>query len=106
MDCGSTQTFDCAIPGEPIKWTTSGLSGISRGPFRARVAAINISRITSTDTGGDSQTKMSRITISGFNRSDNGGTIQCVNANNSNVRGMARISVGEWLCNIILCVSS
>ena len=98
MDCGSTRSFHCAIPGEPIEWTTSGLSGISPGPFRARPAAIDNPRITSTDTGGDTQTDVSSITISGFSRSDNGGTIQCVNAQNNTVRGMASISVGEWLC--------
>ena len=103
MDCGSTQSFHCAIPDKPIEWTTSGLSGISRGPFRARNEAIRNPRITSPDSGGDFQFSVSRITISGFSRSDNGGTIQCINANNSNVRGMASISVGEWLCEI--CVS-
>ena len=97
MDCGSTRTFTCVVPGEPIEWTTSGLSGISRGPFLVRNEAMTNPRITSTDTGDDSQTSVSDITISGFNRSDNGGTIQCINANNNNVRGMASISVGEWL---------
>ena len=101
MDCGSRQTFDCVAPGEPIEWTTSGLSGISRGPFRARKEAITNPRITSHDDGGDSQTEMSRITISGFSRSDNGGTIQCINSRNNNVRGMASISVGEWLSKIV-----
>ena len=103
MDCGSRQTFDCDAPGEPIEWTTSGLSGISRGPFRARPAAIDNPRITSSDTGGDTQVGVSDITISGFSRSDNGGTIKCINAEDGNVRGMASISVGEWLCEI--CVS-
>ena len=103
MDCGGTQTFTCVVPRKPIEWTTSGLSGISRGPFRARIAAINNPRITSPDTGGDSQISPSRITISGFSRLDNGGTIQCINADNKNVGGMASISVGEWLCEI--CVS-
>ena len=97
MDCGSRQSFDCDAPGEPIEWTTSGLSGISRGPFRARVEARTNSRITSPDTGDTSQVGESRITISGFSRSDNGGTIQCINAENNNVRGMASISVGERL---------
>ena len=60
-------------------------------------------RITSTDNGHNSQTSESDITISGFSRSDNGGTIQCMNAENNNVRGMASISVGEWLSKI--CVS-
>ena len=103
MDCGGTQSFTCAIPGELIEWTTSGLRGISRGPFLARTEAIYHSRMWSPDHGGDAQVGESRITISGFSISDNGGTIQCINANNSNVRGMASISVGEWLCEI--CVS-
>ena len=105
MDCGGTQTFTCNAPGEPIEWTTSGLSGISGGPFQARIEAITKSRITSTDTGGDSQVGVSVITISGFNRSDNGGIIQCVNTNNNNtVEGMASITVlgGEWLCKFRL----
>ena len=103
MDCGSTQTFDCNAPGKPIEWTTSGLRGISPGPFRARVEAGTNPRITSTDTGDGVQFSVSVITISGFSRSDNGGIIQCINANNSNVLGIASISVGEWLCEI--CVS-
>ena len=103
VDCGGTQTFTCRAPGEPIEWTTSGLSGISPGPFRARVEAMTNSRITSPDTGGNSQVGVSSITISGFSKSDNGGTIKCINANNNNVRGMASISVGEWLRQI--CVS-
>ena len=102
VDCGSTQTFTCTAPGEVLEWTTSGLSGISRGPFRARIKAITNPRIQSTDTGGDTQIDVSVITISGFSRSDNGGSIQCINANNSNVRGMASISVGEWLCKFCL----
>ena len=102
MACGSTQTFDCTAPDEPIEWTTRGLRGISRGPFLARNAAYENPRITSPDDGG-TQYDVSRITISGFSKSDNGGTIQCINANNGNVRGMASISVGEWLCEF--CVS-
>ena len=97
MNCGRTLIFTCNAPGEQLKWTTSGLSGISRGPFRARNEAIGNPRIWSNDTGSNSQVSVSVITISGFSRSDNGGTIQCVNAENSNVRGMASISVGEWL---------
>ena len=98
MDCGSAQSFHCAIPRKPIEWTTSGLSGISQGPFLARNGAGTNPRITSPDTGELVQVGVSRITISEFSRSDNGGTIQCINAENSNVRGMASISVGEWLC--------
>ena len=93
MNCGSTQTFVCSIPGA-IEWTTSGLNGISQGPFRARNEATHNSRIASNDSGADSQTKISIITISKFSKSDNGGTIQCINAND-NIRGTASISVGE-----------
>ena len=102
MDCGGWRTFNCAIPDKPIEWTTSGLRGISRGPFRARNAAWNYSRLSSLDDGDDTQVGMSRITISRFSRSDNGGTIQCINAENNTVRGMASISVlvGEWLGEI------
>ena len=95
MDCGSAQTFTYREPGVSIEWTTSGLSMIGRGPFRARNEAMTNPRITSTDTGGGSQVGVSDITISGFSGSDNGGTIRCVNANNNNVLGMASISVGE-----------
>ena len=100
VDCGSTQTFVCSIPDEPIEWTTSGLREIRRGPFLARTEALGNGRITSPDSG-DFQTSVSRITISGFSRSDNGGIIQCINANSSNVRGMASISVGEWLASFV-----
>ena len=103
MDCGSRQTFTCRAPGKPIEWTTSGLRGIIQGPFRARNEAMTNPRIASPDTGDGAQSSMSSITISGFSRSDNGGTIRCINAENNNVRGMASISVGEWLRQI--CVS-
>ena len=100
VDCGGIQTFTCNAPGEPIKWTTSGLRGISQGPFLARNVAMTNSRITSTDTGGMTQGGVSRITIFGFSKSDNGGSIHCVNADNENVRGKARISIGEWYAKI------
>ena len=103
VDCGSKKTFDCAIPNKPIEWTTSGLSGVSEGPFLARNEAMTNSRIKSPDTGQTLQTGVSRITISGFSKSDNGGTIQCINKDDGSVWGMASISVGEWLCEI--CVS-
>ena len=74
---------------KPIEWTMSGLSGIIRGPFRAQIEALTKSRIMSTNAGGDSQYSLSRITISEFSGSDNGGTIHCINAENSIVRGMA-----------------
>ena len=100
MECGSTQTFTCNAPDEPIKWTTSGLSGISRGPFLARHEAYRNARVMSTDTGDTVQRHVSGITISEFSTSDDGGSIQCVNANDTKVQGMASISVGEWLCEI------
>ena len=96
VDCGSTQVFICTAPGVSIGWTITGLSGIYiQGPFLARHAAISNSRITSTDTGGDSQIGVSNLTISGFSTSDNGGTIQCVNRDSNNTQGIATISVGE-----------
>ena len=100
MNCGRTQTFTCNAPGEPIKWTTSGLRGISAGPFLARKESNRdlTDRFTSHDSGRNTQESVSTIIISGFSKSDNGGTIQCINARNSNVLGMASISVGEWLC--------
>ena len=92
--------FTCRVPGEPIKWTTNGLSGISRGPFLAlNEANRNVQdRFWSSDTGGDTQIGVSAITIYEFSRSDDGGTIQCINAVDNSTRGMATISVGEWLC--------
>ena len=100
VNCGGRQTFNCYAPGELLEWTTSGLSGISRGPFRARIEAYMHPRITTNDNGGETQESVSRITISGFSRSDNGGIIHCINAENNNVLGMASISVGEWLCEV------
>ena len=86
------------MPGEPLGWTISGLSGINiTGPFRARPASRNNPRITSTDTGANSQTGVSNITISDFSTLDNGGSIQCVNMEDGSVQGMATISVGEWV---------
>ena len=97
VDCGGTQTFTCRAPGVSIGWNIAGLSGISMGPFRARPAARNNPRITSNDTGGNSQVGVSVITISGFSISDNGGNIQCINMDDNSVQGMATISVGEWV---------
>ena len=95
MDCGSTQTFTCSIPDKPIKWTTSGLSGISRGPFLARAEAIYHARLKSPDGGDSTQESVSTITITKFNSSDHGGTVRCINADDNSTRGMATISVGE-----------
>ena len=96
MNCGSAQNFTCKAPGVSIGWNIAGLSWINiPGPFLARPVALNISRITSTDSGGILQVGVSNIIISGFSTSDNGGIIQCVNMNNNSTIGMATISVGE-----------
>ena len=96
VDCGSAQNFTCIAPGVSIGWNIAGLSGINiPGPFLARNAAMDNPRITSTDSGSNSQVGLSYIIISGFSISDNGGIIQCVNMKSGKVRGMATISVGE-----------
>ena len=98
MDCGGGQTFTCRTP-VSIGWNIAGLSGINiPGPFLVRNAAMGNSRINTNDTGNERQTVVSFITISGFSISDNGGIIQCVNMENNNTKGMATISVGEWVC--------
>ena len=95
MYCGGTQTFICEAPRKPLGWTITGLRGISiPGPFRPRVVAETNPRITSNDTGGNSQVSVSVITISGFTTSDNGGTIQCINMRDGSVQGMATILIG------------
>ena len=95
VDCGSAQTFICRTP-KAIGWNIAGLSGIDiPGPFLVRNAAIGNPRIDTNDTGGDSQTEVSVITIYGFRISDNGGIIQCANMGNNETKGMATISVGE-----------
>ena len=97
--CGSTQIFTCRTP-HPIGWNIAGLTGINiPGPFNARTEHqrdLN-DRFSSNDTG-DIQTGVSVITISGFSISDNGGIIQCVDIRDNSTRGMATISVGEWIC--------
>ena len=99
MDCGNAKGFTCNAPGVSIGWNIAGLSGINiTGPFLARNVAMGNSRITSTDTGSNIQVGVSDITISGFRISDNGGIIQCVNINNNKTKGLATISVGEWVC--------
>ena len=109
MACGSTQTFTCRPSNdrEPIGWNITGLSGINKqGPFHARAEHLRdlTDRFSSNDTGGSSQTKVSVITISGFSLSDNGGIIQCVNMVNNETRGMATISVGEWVSSVYICI--
>ena len=88
-------------PRLPIVWNITGLRGINiPGPFLARYAALDNSRIMSTDTGHGSQIGVSRITISGFSISDNGGIIQCVNMNNNSTMGMATLSVCELVLEL------
>ena len=70
FECGSRQTFSCRVPGKPLGWNITRLSG------------INI-------PGGDSQFDVTVIAISGFSTSDNGGTIQCINIEDGGVQGMA-----------------
>ena len=93
MDCGSQQTFTCNVSGVAALWTISGLSGISETRNTGQTAANNSPRITTTDSGGVTQS--STITITGFTTADDGGTIQCINLNDGSVQGMAIISVGE-----------
>ena len=92
MDCDSQQTFTCNVTGVLAGWTISGLNGISVIREIGLSAVSNNARITTTDSGG---TPSSTITITGFNTSDNGGTIQCINLEDISVQGMASISVGE-----------
>ena len=67
VDCGSAKTFTCNAPGVSLGWNIAGLSGINiPGPFLVRNAAIGNPRISTNDTGGDSQSSLSVITIAGF----------------------------------------
>ena len=96
VQCGSRQIFTCRVPGKPLGWSINGLNGINiPGPFRPRFVFGTNSRITTTDTGDKSQVSVTVITMSGFSISDNGGTVQCINMEDSRVLGMARISIGE-----------
>ena len=58
------------------------------------VSASMDTRISTTDTRG--VVPSSNITITGFNTTDNGGTIQCIDLDDINlpVDGVATISVG------------
>ena len=106
MDCGSAKAFSCRTP-DRIGWNIAGLSGINiPGPFLARTEANRDfnDRFTSKDDGDDSQTMFSDISISGFSTSDNGGIIQCVNMDNNETRGMATVSVGEWVSSVYICI--
>ena len=105
VGCGNAQNFNCYAPGVAIGWNITGLSGINiPGPFLARNAAMDNSRITTNDSGGILQIGMSNITISGFITSDNGGIIQCVNMNNNCTIEMATISVSELVLGL-WCIS-
>ena len=96
VECGSRQTFICRVPGKPLGWSVTGLNGINiPGPFRPRSLFKTNPRITTNDTGGDSQFDATVMIISGFSISDNGGNIQCINMEDGRVQGMARISIGE-----------
>ena len=94
LDCGSQQTFTCSVTGQVTVavWTITGLSGITAVGLTGQLAATNNDRITTTDTSGVTQT--STITITGFNTSDNGGNVQCIDLNSIAVQGMATLSVG------------
>ena len=90
FECGSRQTLSCGVPGKPLGWNITRLSGINiPGPFRIRIAAETNTRITSNDIGGDSQFDVTIIAISGFSTSDNGGTFQCINIEDGGIQGMA-----------------
>ena len=91
MDCGSQQTFTCNVTGVAA-WNISGLSGISVAGTTGQIAAEHNARITTTNSG---VTPSSTITITGFNTTDDGGTILCIDLADISVQGMASISVGE-----------
>ena len=101
MDCGGSETFICEKASTPLKWTIKGLIGIDiAGPFLARTEAHENSkgRISTNDTGERPQEGMSNLTISGFTVSDKGGIIECVNANENSIIGMANITICECVC--------
>ena len=99
MDCGGSKTFTCEAAGISLKWKINGLRDINiAGPFLARNEARGHVRITTSDTGENTQEDVSDITISGFTISDKGGIIQCINARNNKAIGMANISICECVC--------
>ena len=101
MDCGGSETFECKEKDIPLEWTIKELKGIDiMGPFLARTEAHKNpdGRISTTDTGEKTQVGMSNLTISGFTVSDEGGIIECVNANDNSIIGMANISICECVC--------
>ena len=101
MACGGSKTFTCKADGISFQWTIDGLWGINiSGPFLAQTEASEHQdgRITTGITGNETQIGVSDITISGFNVSDKGGIIQCINARNNKAIGMANISICECVC--------
>jgi hypothetical protein len=93
LDCSSQRTFTCNVTGPAAGWTITGLSGITAVERRGQLAASSNARITTSDTSGI--TPSSTITISGFNTSDNGGNVQCINLADGAVQGMINVSVGS-----------
>ena len=69
-----------------------GLVNINAVGSNGVVTADNNPRI-STSTGGN--VPISTITIADFTMSDNGGTVQCINTDDSSEQGTATIAVGE-----------
>ena len=104
MTCGGEQTFTCnGPPRKSLKWTISGLHGIDETtPFRPYKYKMDNpeGRITSSDRGANSQTRLSDITILRFNDSDVGGIIQCMNVDDNVIIGMATISMRECVCTM------
>ena len=88
---GKQQTFTCSVAGAAV-WTITGLRGITATKSTGLSAANNNPRITTTDTSG--LTPFSTITITGFNTSDNGGAIQCIELADGSVHGKTNISIG------------
>ena len=92
LDCGNQQTFVCSVNGGSAGWTITGLNGITITNDSGLLAARRDDRITTTDTRH--LTQSSTITITGFNTSDNGGTIQCISLDDGSTRGFATTSIG------------
>ena len=101
VECGGKQTFSCKRSRTPLKWIIIGLEGIdTMGPFLPRNVDLKYPRLTTSDTGDGKQIGESNITIFGFNESDKGAIIQCIDANDNTPIGMANISIRECVCTI------
>ena len=92
LDCGNQQTFVCSVTGLAAGWTIRGLSDIAIINNNGLAASSLNSRITTNDKSNVTQS--STITITGFNTTDNGGTIQCINLEDGSIRGIATTSIG------------